>query len=254
VATGTAEQTQAMLQCEALSAVGRLLVSGKRELKKEACWLISNVTAGSAAQIDAVCASGLAPLLIRLVSEEEFDIKKEAAYALCNACTGGSLPTISGLVFHGVLGGLCSLLEAPDAELLLAVIEALGAALEAGDSSRDSSQGDNRCVHLMDKAGGIEKLEALQLHENPVVYEKASHLLDTYFADADGVEDSSIAPVAVAEGFRFGVPVGQQQQASHGAGLMMAQMAAGPATQHVCGGYPQSPDSQRPPGSMPSIS
>ena len=38
-----------------------------------------------------------------LVDEEEFDIRKEAAYALCNACTGGSQQTLSGLVYHGVI-------------------------------------------------------------------------------------------------------------------------------------------------------
>lgn len=211
VATGTAEQTQAVLQCEALSAVGRLLVCGKKELKKEACWMISNVTAGSTAQIDAVCASGLVPALIRLVTEEEFDIKKEAAYALCNACTGGSLLTVSGLVFHGVLGALCSLLDAPDAELLLAVLEALGSALEAGEASRESSQGVNRCIHLMDEAGGIERLENLQLHENPMVYSKISRLLDRYFGDVDTADDPSVAPVAGSDAFAFGLPVKQSK-------------------------------------------
>jgi hypothetical protein len=70
-------------------------------------------------------------LFAGLVGEEEFDIRKEvrkrvdglllarsvrcvrdsrsfvwsqAAYALCNACTGGSQQTLSGLVYHGVVG------------------------------------------------------------------------------------------------------------------------------------------------------
>jgi importin subunit alpha-1 len=43
----------------------RLIESGKKDLKKEACWIVSNITAGSAMQIDAVCASGLVPSLIR---------------------------------------------------------------------------------------------------------------------------------------------------------------------------------------------
>ena len=45
--------------------VRSLIDSGKKDLKKEACWIVSNVTAGSAMQIDAVCASGLVPSLIR---------------------------------------------------------------------------------------------------------------------------------------------------------------------------------------------
>ena len=103
VVTGNAEQTQAVLACDALSAFGRLLDTAKKDLKKEACWIVSNVTAGSPQQIDAVCASGLVPSLIRLVDEEEYDIRKEAAYALCNACIGSSQHTLSGLVYHGVV-------------------------------------------------------------------------------------------------------------------------------------------------------
>lgn len=211
VASGTAEQTQAVLQCDALSAVGGLLSSGKKELKKEACWMVSNITAGSSSQIDAVCASGLIPHLLRLVVEEEFDIRKEAAYALCNACVGGSLPTISGLVSLDVVAALCPLLEAPDTEVLLAVVEALGACLEAGEISRQASgDGSNRCIHLIDEAGGIEKLEALQMHDNAQIYEKTSRLLDVYFGDDGAAEDPSIAPVAQAGSFAFGVPPAAQ--------------------------------------------
>jgi len=204
VATGSEEQAQAVLACDALSAITRLLESGKKDIKKEACWIISNLTAGSSAQIDAVCASGLLPSLLHLVRHEEFDIKKEGAHALCNACVGGSAQTISGLVYLGVLPALCSLLDAPDAELLLAVCEALEATLAAGEAN--STAGVNRCVELIDEAGGIDKLEALQLHENAEVYTKAVGLLDSYFGSEESEADAAIAPTAHADGFAFGMP------------------------------------------------
>ena len=182
----------------------RLIESGKKDLKKEVCWILSNITAGSAMQIDGVCASGLVPPLIRLVDEEEFDIRKEAVYALCNACVGGSPAHLSGLVYHGVLPALLSLLEAPDAELLLAVCEALKACLAAGAQSA-AADGVNRCCGLIEECGGLDKIEALQLHENTKVYAKAVELLDEYFGDGDG-EDAAIAPVATAEGFTFAAP------------------------------------------------
>ena len=145
-----------------------------------------------------------------LVNEEEFDIRKEAAYALCNACSGGSPQTISGLVYHGVVACFCSLLSAPDAELIFAVLEALGAALDAGEAGANG--GANRVVQLVEEvcghglpkwaarrshglahtpcrcdergatviclrvvwqAGGCEQLEALQMHENAEIYAKA---------------------------------------------------------------------------------
>ena len=54
--------------------------------------------------------------------------------------------------------------------------------------------GPNRCVAFVEEAGGCERLEALQLHENAEVYAKAAHLLDTYFGEPE--EDASIAPTA----------------------------------------------------------
>lgn len=184
--------------------MGQLLALGKKEIKKEACWMLSNVTAGDATQIDAVCASGLVPSLIRCASEEEYDIKKEAVYALCNAIMGGSPATVSGLVYMGALRPLCALLEAPDTELVFAILEGVGAALEAGERSRAASGGVNRCVELVDEAGGCDRLEALQLHENQMVYTKAAQLLDEYFMDgAEAEEDPQIAPVAHADAFAF---------------------------------------------------
>ena len=174
VATGSAEQTQAVLACDALTAFGRLVESGKKDLKKEACWILSNITAGSETQIDAVCASGLIPSLIRSVEIDEFDVRKEAAYALCNACTGGSQQVLSGLVYHGVVKSLCSLLEAPDSELIFAVLEGLHAVLDAGEVGANG--GTNRCVQLVEECGGVDRLEQLQLHENAEVYAKASQV------------------------------------------------------------------------------
>lgn len=215
ITSGSAEQTQAVLQCDALSAVGPILTAGRKELKKEACWLVSNVTAGSSSMIDAVCASGMVPSLLQLVVEEEFGIKKEAAYALCNACVGGSLATVSGLVFHGVIAALCPLLEAPDVDVLLAVIDALGACLDAGDKSRQASaDGSNRSVQLIDEAGGVEKLEALQMHENSTVFSRTACLLDAYFSDDAAADDPSIAPQAHASSFVFGVPGASQASGS----------------------------------------
>ena len=118
------------------------------------------------------------------------------------ACTH-TLPSSSLIVpllpMH--VHSLCALLNAPDVELIFAVLEGLGAALDAGEAGANG--GANRCVQLFEEAGGCDRLEALQEHENPDIYAKAAHLLDTYFGDTDA-EDPGIAPVANAESFSFG--------------------------------------------------
>ena len=99
---------------------------------------------------------------------------------------------------------LCSLLSAPEVELIFAVLEALSAALDAGETA---SSGANRCAQLVEEAGGCERLEALQMHDNHDVYAKATEMLDAYFNESDA-EDQQIVPVANGDSFSFAVPAG----------------------------------------------
>ena len=121
VATGTAQQTRAVLECDVLPQALGLLHSQKKEIRKEACWMVSNLTAGASEQIDAVCAAGLMPRLVEMSASEEFEIRKEATYAICNACLGGSPTVVSLLLELRVLPPLLDLLDCPDAGLILTV-------------------------------------------------------------------------------------------------------------------------------------
>lgn len=57
IVTGNDAQTQAVLNCNPLLNLHNLLRSPTETLKKEACWTLSNITAGNAAQIQ-VCLDG----------------------------------------------------------------------------------------------------------------------------------------------------------------------------------------------------
>ncbi len=54
IVTGDDIQTQVILNCSALPCLLHLLGSIKETIRKEACWTISNITAGNRAQIQ-VC-------------------------------------------------------------------------------------------------------------------------------------------------------------------------------------------------------
>jgi hypothetical protein len=66
-----------------------LLSSAKEAIRKEACWTISNVTAGNCNQIQSVIDANLIPPLIHLLQHGEFKTKKEACWAISNATSGG---------------------------------------------------------------------------------------------------------------------------------------------------------------------
>lgn len=51
IVTGNDAQTQAVLNCAPLSNLHTLLLAPVETLRKEACWTLSNITAGNATQI-----------------------------------------------------------------------------------------------------------------------------------------------------------------------------------------------------------
>ena len=62
-----AAQTQVIINCGALPCLLNLLqTSHKKSIKKEACWTISNITAGTKDQIQAVIDSHILPPLVQV--------------------------------------------------------------------------------------------------------------------------------------------------------------------------------------------
>ena len=49
--------------------------NSKKNIRKEACWTLSNVTAGTAEQIQSVINACVFPKLIQLLGSSEFDIQ-----------------------------------------------------------------------------------------------------------------------------------------------------------------------------------
>lgn len=67
-----------MINEGALQALGCLLQSPKKAIRKEAAWTISNITAGSKDQISHIMQYDFMLRLIEMCEVDEFDIKKEA--------------------------------------------------------------------------------------------------------------------------------------------------------------------------------
>jgi hypothetical protein len=65
------------------------------------------------------------PILVQLLSEAEFDIKKEAAWAISNATSGGRHEQIKYLVTVGCIKPLCDLLTCSDPRIVTVALEGL---------------------------------------------------------------------------------------------------------------------------------
>lgn len=205
IVTGDDVQTQFVINVGALGCLLNLLNSPKKSIRKEACWTVSNITAGNKDQIQAVIEANIIPPLIVVLSNADFEVKKEAAWAISNATSGGSALQIKYLVQQGCIEPLCNLLSVHDTRIVSVALEGLENILRVGDKEKETTNSEfNEFARLVESAGGLDKIEALQQHTQQEVYEKAVHLLEVYFA-ADEEEDiEGVVPDSTGSQFTFG--------------------------------------------------
>ncbi|CAK9185986.1 unnamed protein product [Ilex paraguariensis] len=179
--------SKCIIDHQALPCLLNLLNSNyKKSVKKEACWTISNITAGTKDQIQAVIEASIIGPLVHLLQNAEFDIKKEAAWAISNATSGGTHEQIKYFVSQSCIKPLCDLLVCPDARIVTVCLEGLENILKVGEAKNLARTGDvNLYAQMIDDAEGLEKIENLQSHDNNEIYEKAVKILETYWLEED---------------------------------------------------------------------
>ncbi|KAF2325110.1 hypothetical protein GH714_022826 [Hevea brasiliensis] len=188
IVTGDDTQTQCIINHQALPWLLNLLIHNyKKSIKKEACWTISNITAGNVNQIQAIIEAGIIAPLVQLLQNAEFEIKKEAAWAISNATSGGSHEQIKFLVNQGCIKPFCDLLICPDPRIVTVCLEGLENILKVGEAEKNlGNTGEaNLYAQMIDDAEGLEKIENLQSHDNNDIYEKAVKILETYWLEGE---------------------------------------------------------------------
>lgn len=224
--TGDDLQTQIIINCGALPALLQLLSSQKDGIRKEACWTISNVTAGNSTQIQAVIDAAIIPPLIHLLSHGDFKTRKEACWAISNATSGGlqKPEQIRYLVSQGCIRPLCDLLSCPDNKIIQVALDGLENILKVGDMDKEASEDAanesvNNFALIIEEAGGMEKIHDCQNNVNEDIYMKAFNIIGKYFSDEDEAGDMMENAPPGQAGFDFNQ---QQQQPQQGSGFNFA--------------------------------
>ncbi|XP_053551250.1 importin subunit alpha-8 [Bombina bombina] len=207
IVTGNDEQTQAAIDAGVLSVLPQLLRHPKPSVQKEAAWALSNIAAGSAPQIQQLITCGLLPPLVELLNKGDFKAQKEAVWAVTNYTSGGTVEQIVQMVQCGVLEPLLNMLTIKDSKTILVILDAISNIFLTAEKLGEL---EKLCL-IVEELGGLEKIEALQTHDNHMVYHAALALIEKYFSGEETDELIQMEPKADKDEFTFQVPAAQRE-------------------------------------------
>lgn len=204
IVTGEDSHTDAIIQAGGLTNLKELLqYHNKKGVKREVCWTISNITAGTVEQIQKVMDEDLFRYVLEELDSGEYDTRKEAAWAIANATSSGSESQVQFLVESGCIESMCELLTSPDSKIVLVCLEGLENILDRGENIKYSlPDRRNPYASKIEEIDGLDKIEELGNSKDSTVYAKAAHFIRKFNKYVDS-EESSMQPNPPVE-FQFG--------------------------------------------------
>eukprot|EP01027_Heterolobosea_sp_BB2_P014412 GEZU01020699.1.p1 GENE.GEZU01020699.1~~GEZU01020699.1.p1 ORF type:complete len:568 (+),score=133.54 GEZU01020699.1:15-1718(+) len=182
--TGDDRQTQAVIDAGIISILPRLLTHSKRSIRKETCWAIANINAGTRAQIQQIIDSNLIPKLIEILNNGEYDVSKGALCAVVNATINGSEDQIAYLISCGVLKPILDFLTVREASIVHVALEGIEGILKAGKKeAAKNGLHENPYQTMIEDLDGAAKIEALCSYADDNVCELAIAIFEEYFSD-----------------------------------------------------------------------
>ena len=183
VATGSDEQLNYLISINAIPYLEKSLSRNQKTVRREACWVLSNITAGSTFAITAVLGRmELVRELVNILDNDLPNIKEEALYALVNATENGEKAALAGLYREVELVRHISdmVKECKDVSAQETALECLGYVLELG-SKLTESKSRNMFVAELFNLKMVEVLEELQYSESDKIYDRVSYILCNFF-------------------------------------------------------------------------
>eukprot|EP00177_Eucheuma_denticulatum_P002987 GFKZ01005374.1.p1 GENE.GFKZ01005374.1~~GFKZ01005374.1.p1 ORF type:complete len:2130 (-),score=277.76 GFKZ01005374.1:64-6453(-) len=208
VACGDDRQTQVVINSNALPCLRALLSSGDRGIRKEVCWIVSNITESSH-QVQDVLDADILPPLLKLLDNQDAACREDATWVLFNMSSNRDPNQIAYLAEKNGVRALCNLLNCSKeldvmwkgcGTVAAVALKGLRNILISGQIAAASDpNGYNKMASLVAEAHGVERIEALTTHVSHDVRTRARLLLERMFGAEPTTADLSppLPPPAV---------------------------------------------------------
>jgi len=176
-------QSKALIQIPGLIPLLFKVINEQKKstVRREACWAISNLAAGSPEEIEVVFEDPFHILLLAEIGQtDKEDVKKEIMITFSNALNHCSSDMAIKFVKNGVLDCMTNLLVSVNPILVLSVLEGMRSLLDQGKKIEEK-MGENPFIALIEEKGALQKIEDLQTHKNEQIYQASAEILEGFF-------------------------------------------------------------------------
>jgi importin subunit alpha-1 len=164
-----------------------LETNGNKAIRKEVCWILSNIAAGLAMHISIFFQiEGFVELLFNIVKTDQLDIRKEALWVICNLTSSTERLQMLYLINSNFIQLLSDWILNSDYKISALSLEALENVLFFTNNEIFSFRG--RVFSECESTGLTQKLELLSQSDHPLLLNKTTHLLDRYFCSGSEEE------------------------------------------------------------------
>jgi importin subunit alpha-2 len=113
---------------------------------------------GTVSFVQMVIDANIFPSLIEILTKAEFKTRKEAAWAITNATSGGSAEQVGFLVAQGCIPPLCDLLTVMDAKIVQVALTGLENILRHGVHEMEAGAGTNPYAVMIEECYGKRQI------------------------------------------------------------------------------------------------
>ncbi len=183
ICSATQAEVQEIIESGGLVPLQLILANSSLAMHhREVCWALSNIAAGPNEHVKNLLECNLISALASVAqSSPDPGTRKEADWAIANACSEISEYLCVRMVEAGVLPALIGAVAVPDTALQEITIAAIERVMYCGLSMDE----DNQIARMFEDLGGLRELENVHFKLPATLHEKVTEIIDTYFADRE---------------------------------------------------------------------